>query len=650
MRTRAVGVLALLFVSPAFTATYTVRNTNDSGQGSLRQAIDLANSGLSAGPDRIVFRSSLKGQTIYPATQLPTLLETGLAINGDIDGDGTPNIAIVPAGKDASATYSGLQVRATGCTVRGLAISGFDPPLLLWNCRSCRVVRCYLGVTLGGRRWAPGDASLRLLDSAENTIGGTDPRDRNVIAVGKYYGILLSTRDARPATTSNVIAGNYIGLTPDGSGVLNTSRSEGPTGINVGGDQTVGNVIGGTTDGAGNVFGGMTNGVTVFGAKGTKIKGNLFGLKADGDSLAWIGTAGIVVASAATDTQIGGRAPRARNVFAGGQCSGVQVRGAGTTDTLISGNYFGTNRDGTQRRRLNAGVWIYANAGRTTIGGRAPDDGNYFTPSHPDYLCRAIDIAKVSGRIIVRYNHLGVLPQGGVRPGIGEGVSAYDGDVRILDNEIARAYTGVYVLGVQDASVQRNLFRQCDLAVWARGGPCSLGNLGNSQTNDDGGNEFRASNAMFIANTTGGTLKAEGNIFPTTVQAEIDAKIIDALDCAPLGRVDFDPLSGGVSPTGSAALSLLTATAAVPTNAGAQVTFGLASAAQVQARVLNIAGRPIKTLCRAKDCDSGTNTLLWNAQSDTGLPVPNGTYLIEMTAKAEDGRQGRALTQVSIRR
>ncbi len=650
MRTRMLCMFALLFASPAFAATYTVQTTNDSGQGSLRQAIDLANSGLSAGPDRIVFRSSLKGQTIYPATQLPALLETGLAINGDIDGDGTPDIAIVPPGKGASATYSGLQVRATGCTIRGLAISGFNPPLLLWNCLSCKVVRCYLGVTLTGRRWAPGEASLRLLDSAENTIGGTDPKDRNVIAVGQYYGILLGTRDARPATTNNVIAGNYIGLTPDGSGVLNTSRSEGPTGIQIGGEQTIGNVIGGTADGAGNVFGGMTNGVKVSGAKDTKIKGNLFGLKADGESLAWIATAGVVVASAATDTQIGGRAPRACNAFAGGQCGGIQVRGAGTEGTAIAGNYFGANRDGTQRRRLSSGVWIYGNAGQTIIGGRTPDDGNYFAPSHPDYLCRAIDVAKVSGPITIRHNHLGVLPQGGVQPGIGEGVAAYDGDVRILDNEIAGAYTGVYVFGVQQASVQRNLFRQCDLAAWARGGPCNLGNLGNSQTNDDGGNEFRASNAMFIANTTGSILKAEGNIFPTTAQAEIDAKIIDALDCGPLGRVDFDPLYGGVSPTGSTASLLLTGTAAVPTGAGAEITFSLSSTAEVHARILNIAGRPIRTLCTAHERAPGTNALIWNAMSDDGLRVPDGAYLVEIAAKAEDGTRAKALARVNLRR
>ncbi len=100
-------------------------------------------------------------------------------------------------------------------------------------------------------------------------------------------------------------------------------------------------------------------------------------------------------------------------------------------------------------------------------------------------------------------------------------------------------------------------------------------------------------------------------------------------------------------PAGAAALSGLSA---VPTNLGAQIIFSLSSAAQVQVRILNIAGRPVKSLCRAKECEAGTNTLLWDAQNDSGLAVPNGTYLVEVMAKGADGRQARALGQVRLNR
>jgi len=100
----------------------------------------------------------------------------------------------------------------------------------------------------------------------------------------------------------------------------------------------------------------------------------------------------------------------------------------------------------------------------------------------------------------------------------------------------------------------------------------------------------------------------------------------------------------------TAAPTALTGLTAAPTNAGVQVTFTLSAAAQVEARVLNIAGRPIAALCHARDCAAGTNALLWNARSDSGLPAPNGTYLIEVDAKAADGSRSRALTTVRLQR
>ena len=80
------------------------------------------------------------------------------------------------------------------------------------------------------------------------------------------------------------------------------------------------------------------------------------------------------------------------------------------------------------------------------------------------------------------------------------------------------------------------------------------------------------------------------------------------------------------------------------------MTFSLSTDASVSARVLNLAGRPVRTLCTARECDAGTNTLLWNATSDQGLAALNGTYLVEVIAKADDGAQARALVQVTIRR
>ena len=94
----------------------------------------------------------------------------------------------------------------------------------------------------------------------------------------------------------------------------------------------------------------------------------------------------------------------------------------------------------------------------------------------------------------------------------------------------------------------------------------------------------------------------------------------------------------------------VTAMSVMSTPAGAQVVFSLSTAAGVHARVLNLAGRPVKTLCTGRDCEAGANTLVWNATSDQGLRAPDGTYLVEVVARDEEGHETRGLAQVRIQR
>ena len=116
-----------------------------------------------------------------------------------------------------------------------------------------------------------------------------------------------------------------------------------------------------------------------------------------------------------------------------------------------------------------------------------------------------------------------------------------------------------------------------------------------------------------------------------------------------LAQADVGKLTTRVASDTSAAIQL-TGLSTVPTTAGAQLTFTLTSAASVSARVLNIAGRPVKTLFTSRDCGAGTNTLLWNATSDRGTSVPNGTYLVEVAANGPDGGVARGLARAIIRR
>jgi hypothetical protein len=104
----------------------------------------------------------------------------------------------------------------------------------------------------------------------------------------------------------------------------------------------------------------------------------------------------------------------------------------------------------------------------------------------------------------------------------------------------------------------------------------------------------------------------------------------------------------GPTITGSGS-AMVTSLAAAPTRAGAQITFSLSGAANVTATVLNVAGRPIRTIAADKPLDAGLQTLLWDRRAETGLPVPSGLYLIRVKARDARGGQSTTLATVALR-
>src|SRR5215208_466288 len=115
-----VGVLAMLtmllvltFVcaSAAWATTFTVTNTNDSGAGSLRAAIEQANA--NAGSDQIVFADGVSG-TITLASSLPTITgEAELAINGggDVTVSGNHEVGIFEVRSNSVEAMTKLTLR-----------------------------------------------------------------------------------------------------------------------------------------------------------------------------------------------------------------------------------------------------------------------------------------------------------------------------------------------------------------------------------------------------------------------------------------------------------------------------------------------------------------------------------------------------------
>lgn len=87
---------------------------------SLAEALDAANQ--TGGPHRVLFDPSLAGGTIIVDEGLPTITRDGLTINGDIDGDNTPDVTVYGANVDV---HNALVVRASHTVISGLEITGF---------------------------------------------------------------------------------------------------------------------------------------------------------------------------------------------------------------------------------------------------------------------------------------------------------------------------------------------------------------------------------------------------------------------------------------------------------------------------------------------------------------------------------------------
>jgi subtilisin family serine protease len=74
------------------------------------------------------------------------------------------------------------------------------------------------------------------------------------------------------------------------------------------------------------------------------------------------------------------------------------------------------------------------------------------------------------------------------------------------------------------------------------------------------------------------------------------------------------------------------------------ITYTVSRAATVTADIRNIAGVPIARLAAADSAAGATQTLSWNGRNASGARVPNGRYLVRLTARTAEGQSVQAIT------
>ena len=339
-----------------------VTNTNDSGAGSLRNAVQFANSQPT--PSTITFAIPGAGpHTITLASALPDLTANGLTIDGTTQSGTQCRDLWAGSGHDLrvhlrGSGISGPVFRGSGQIIRGLAITEFVNGIDVGASSNLASVQCsYVGLAPNGNSVAGTDRGIRIL-GASARIGSLNPGEGNVIS-GYSHGIMTEA-----GSTDTSIQGNFIGTDPTGTAARpNTVR-----GINhFNGSATWRDITRNLISGNGGVGGiALETDDLITPSNGTiRIQRNVIGFNRTRSALLNNSGDGIFFHSGSiSNVLIGGTATTEGNEISGGN-DAIDLRAV--NNVVIRGNIIA--------RAASRGIWMAATT-NVTIGGTAPGEGN----------------------------------------------------------------------------------------------------------------------------------------------------------------------------------------------------------------------------------------------------------------------------------
>jgi parallel beta-helix repeat protein len=193
--------------------------------------------------------------------------------------------------------------------------------------------------------------------STANRIGGRAPGERNVVSGNVASGIRL-----QDGASFNTVLGNFVGTDATGTNALGNIGS----GISL---MSASNVVGGMLPGDGNVIsGGGLSGLHIYAtATGSHVYGNRIGTDAAGVRRVANAVEGILIEG--TFAAIGNGTSAGRNLISGNGANGVIITGANAASNSIQGNFIGTDQTGTAALSNSICGVLVLNSRGNTIGG-----------------------------------------------------------------------------------------------------------------------------------------------------------------------------------------------------------------------------------------------------------------------------------------
>ncbi|MDH5730768.1 MAG: right-handed parallel beta-helix repeat-containing protein, partial [Gammaproteobacteria bacterium] len=308
-----------------------VTNNNDSGAGSLRQAMLDVAAGETITFDTGVFDPNTP-VTITLASNLPAISLGTITIDASDAG------VIV----DGANFYTAINISSSNNIIKGLQIQN--------------ILGSGISISSGTGNTIGGDSTAGAV-VANKTHG-----EGNIIINNSSHGINI-------ATTGNFVYGNLIGIDATDAIAANTSN-----GVNITANS---NTIGSSGTGQGNVISGNGGaGVYLNASSSNSIQGNKLGVDSTGTLAKANSFYGIHIVAASTLNTIGGNTAAQRNIISANGSDGILITGAGTDSNTIKGNYIGTDVNGTAVLGNGNGILIMSGAQSNIIGGSAAGEGN----------------------------------------------------------------------------------------------------------------------------------------------------------------------------------------------------------------------------------------------------------------------------------
>jgi hypothetical protein len=381
----------------------TVSTLSDSGPGSLRSAIEAANTLQASNSAKVRVASAASGLstitfsvhgTITLASDLPAL-STKVKLDATTAPTHTGTTPVVEINADA---HSGIVFAAgsAGSQLLGFAIDNATGPGVTLEASSITLDSDYIGINLAGAAFGNrGDGVYVASNSSNNLIGLNAAAASGVVAnvISGNTGNGLSMHES----SGNIVVDDYIGTNATGTAAISNSgdgiwMTTASHDNEIGGTAYVDTATGQINNPTGNkgtvpevyvvpplgnlISGNGQNGVRIdIGSRNNVLNGNFIGTTANGDAAIGNTADGVLITNANNNSLIGcvfvNNPFVYYNVVAGNGENGLHI--TSSDNVLVQANFFGTGANNTTLvPNQGDGILVDGSSQNTQVGGVIP--------------------------------------------------------------------------------------------------------------------------------------------------------------------------------------------------------------------------------------------------------------------------------------